>query len=228
MVSLRSGVEGIRSQAYDRPAVALASTVSPGVAAALVVASYLIGTFPTAWLVTRGRGIDPTRAGSGNPGATNVLRVAGRRAGALALVGDLLKGAVPAAIGWALGGHGLGVACGVAAVVGHVLPVTRSFRGGKGVATAAGRAVVLFPAAAAVAIAGFAATIALTRTASLASIVAAVLFPAGAAVFGAPGREVAVLAACAALIVARHRANIARLRRGTEPRLGAERPGSGA
>lgn len=228
MVSLRPGVEGIRSQAYDRPAVALASTVSPGVAAALVVASYLIGTFPTAWLVTRGRGIDPTRAGSGNPGATNVLRVAGRRAGALALVGDLLKGAVPAAIGWALGGHGLGVACGVAAVVGHVLPVTRSFRGGKGVATAAGMAVVLFPAAAAVAIAGFAVTIALTRTASLASIVAAVLFPAGAAAFGAPGREVAALAACAALIVARHRANIARLRRGTEPRLGAEPPGTGA
>jgi glycerol-3-phosphate acyltransferase PlsY len=204
----------------------LASTIPAGVAAALVVAAYMIGTFPTAWLVTRGRGIDPTQEGSGNPGATNVLRVAGRRAGALALAGDVLKGAVPAAIGWALGGHGVGVACGVAAVVGHVLPVTRSFRGGKGVATGAGMAVVLFPAAAAVAFAGFAVTIALTRTASLASIVAAVLLPVGAAAFGAPGREVAAVAGCSALIVARHRANIDRLRRGTEPRLGSERPGT--
>ena len=214
ILSLPPGVEGIRSQAYDRPELPLlASTVSAGVAAALVVAAYLIGTFPTAWLATRGHGIDPTREGSGNPGATNVLRVAGRRAGALALVGDVLKGAVPAAAGWAIGGHGVGVACGVAAVVGHVLPVTRSFRGGKGVATGAGMAVVLFPAAAAVAIAGFAVTIALTRTASLGSIVAAVLLPVGAAAFGAPGREVAALAGCAALIVGRHRANIDRLRR---------------
>jgi glycerol-3-phosphate acyltransferase PlsY len=228
ILSLRPGVELIRAQAYDRPAVALASTVSPGVAAALVVVSYLIGTFPTAWFVTRGRGIDPTRAGSGNPGATNVLRVAGRRAGALALVGDVMKGAVPAAVGWALGGHGVGVACGVAAVIGHVLPVTRSLRGGKGVATGAGMALVLFPAAAAVAIAGFAVTVALSRTASLGSIVAAVLLPAAAAAFGAPGREVAALAVCGVLIVARHRANIARLRGGTEPRLGAERPGTSA
>jgi glycerol-3-phosphate acyltransferase PlsY len=204
----------------------LASTVPAGVAAALVVAAYLIGTFPTAWLVTRRRGIDPTQEGSGNPGATNVLRVAGRRAGAVALAGDALKGAVPAAVGWVLGGHGLGVACGVAAVVGHVLPVTRSFRGGKGVATGAGMAVVLFPAAAAVAIVGFAVTIALTRTASLGSIVAAVLLPVGVAAFGAPAWEVAAVAGCAALIVARHRANLDRLWRGTEPRLGSERPGT--
>jgi acyl phosphate:glycerol-3-phosphate acyltransferase len=204
----------------------LASTVPAGVAAALVVAAYLIGTFPTAWLVTRRRGIDPTQEGSGNPGATNVLRVAGRRAGAVALAGDVLKGAVPAAIGWGLGGHGLGVACGVAAVVGHVLPVTRSFRGGKGVATGAGMAVVLFPAAAAGAIAGFAVTIALTRTASLGSIVAAVLLPVGVAAFGAPAWEVAAVGGCTALIVARHRANIDRLWRGTEPRLGSERPGT--
>ena len=114
---------------------------------------------PRSWWRGGGASI-PTREGSGNPGATNVLRVAGRRAGAIALVGDLLKGAVPAAVGWAVGGHGLGVACGVAAVVGHVLPATRRFRGGKGVATAAGMAVVLFPAAAAVAAVGFAVAVA--------------------------------------------------------------------
>ena len=193
----------------------------------LVAAAYLLGTFPTATLVTRRRGVDPTRAGSGNPGATNVLRVAGRRAGAAALVGDVLKGAVPAAVGWAVGGHALGVACGVAAVVGHVLPVTRRFRGGKGVATAAGMAVVLFPAAAAVAIAGFAVAVALSRTASLGSVVAAVVLPVAAAAFGAPGGEVAALAGCAALIVVRHRENIDRLLRGTERRLGPDGPGGG-
>ena len=193
----------------------------------LVAAAYLLGTFPTATLVTRRRGVDPTRAGSGNPGATNVLRVAGRRAGAAALVGDVLKGAVPAAVGWAVGGHALGVACGVAAVVGHVLPVTRRFRGGKGVATAAGMAVVLFPAAAAVAIAGFAVAVALSRTASLGSVVAAVLLPVAATAFGAPGGEVAALAGCAALIVVRHRENIDRLLRGTERRLGPDGPGGG-
>lgn len=193
----------------------------------LVAAAYLLGTFPTATLVTRRRGVDPTRAGSGNPGATNVLRVAGRRAGAAALVGDVLKGAVPAAVGWAVGGHALGVACGVAAVVGHVLPVTRRFRGGKGVATAAGMAVVLFPAAAGVAIAGFAVAVALSRTASLGSVVAAVLLPVAATAFGAPGGEVAALAGCAALIVVRHRENIDRLLRGTERRLGPDGPGGG-
>ena len=198
----------------------LSSTVAAGWAVLLVAASYLVGTFPTAVLVTRRRGIDPTRTGSGNPGATNVLRVAGRRAGAAALVGDVLKGAVPAAVGWAVGGHGLGVACGLAAVVGHVLPVTRGFRGGKGVATGAGMAVVLFPAAALVAVAAFAVAVAVSRTASLGSIVAAVVLPVAAAAFGAPGAEVAALAAASALIVVRHRENIVRIGRGTERRLG--------
>ena len=221
MLSLTVVVVATRPAPYDRRAVrVLASTLPTGVAALAVAASYLVGTFPTAVLVARRRGVDPTREGSGNPGATNVLRVAGRRAGAAALAGDVAKGAVPAAVGWAVGGHGLGVACGVAAVVGHVLPVTRRFRGGKGVATEAGMAVVLFPAASAVAVAGFAAAVVISRAASLGSMVATVLLPVAAAGFGAPGREVAALAGCAALIVFRHRDNISRLRRGTERRLG--------
>src|SRR5690606_22544211 len=108
---------------YHRPIVPLA-TAWPPITAAAVVASYAAGTLPTAQLVGRHWGVDPTATGSRNPGATNVYRTAGRRAGALTLVGDLCKGAVAAGAGWALGGHGLGVACGVAAVVGHVLPVT--------------------------------------------------------------------------------------------------------
>jgi glycerol-3-phosphate acyltransferase PlsY len=206
----------------------IASSVPAGAAVLLVAASYLVGTFPTAALVGRRRGVDPTAAGSGNPGATNVLRVAGRRAGALALLGDVAKGAVPAAVGWAVGGHGLGLACGVAAVVGHVAPATRRFQGGKGVATGVGMGLVLFPAATAVGAVAFAAVVAVTRTVSLASIVGVLVLPVAAAVFGAPAGEVVALAGCAVLIVARHRANIARLRAGTERRLGGSGPPRGA
>lgn len=188
-----------------------------------VVVAYLLGTFPTAVLVTRRRGVDPTRAGSGNPGATNVLRTAGKRAGAATLVGDVAKGALAAGGGWLVGGHGLGVACGVGAVVGHVLPVTRGLRGGKGVATAAGMAVVLYPVAMTVATVGFGLVLASARMVSLGSIVAVVLLPPVAAALGAPGWEVAALALCAVLIVARHRDNIGRIRRGEERRLGASR-----
>ena len=212
----RCGLAG----AYHRLGV-LSSTAPAGVAVACVVASYLAGTFPTAALVGRWRGVDPTRSGSGNPGATNVLRTAGRRAGAVTLVGDLAKGAVAVGGGWVVGGHGLGVACGLAAVSGHVLPVTRGFRGGKGVATAAGMAVVLFPLAAAVAGAVFAVVVGVSRTVSLASVAAAATLPVVVAAMGAPGPEVAALAAGAALIVWAHRQNVVRLVHGDEPRLGA-------
>jgi glycerol-3-phosphate acyltransferase PlsY len=208
----------------------LVATASPGVAAACVAGSYLLGTFPSAWLATRRRGVDPTAAGSGNPGATNVYRTAGRGAAVLTLVGDVLKGAGAAALGWAVGGHGLGVACGVAAVVGHVAPLTpgpggrgsgrRVLRGGKGVATVAGMALVLFPLAALVSAAAFGVVTALSRTVSLGSIAAVAVLPAAAGALGAPGREVAALAGCAVIVIARHRANIGRLWRGEEPHLG--------
>jgi acyl phosphate:glycerol-3-phosphate acyltransferase len=190
-----------------------AAQTSPWAATAWVVAAYLIGTFPTALLVGRRRGVDPTRAGSGNPGATNMARTAGRRAGAITLAGDLAKGALAAGMGWAAGGHGLGVACGVAAVVGHVLPVQRRLRGGKGVATGAGMALVLFPAALALAAVAFGVAAVATRAVGVGSVVGSAALPVAAALTGASGWEVAALAACAVLIVARHRDNLARLRR---------------
>jgi acyl phosphate:glycerol-3-phosphate acyltransferase len=201
------------------PLSPLVATVSPGVAVACVAGAYLLGTFPSAWLATRRRGVDPTAAGSGNPGATNVYRTVGRRAGVLTLAGDVFKGAVAAALGWAIGGHGLGVACGVAAVVGHVAPL-RGFRGGKGVATVAGMALVLFPLAALVSAAAFGAVTAISRTVSLGSIAGVAVLPAAAGALGAPGREVAALAGCAVIVIARHRGNIGRLWRGEEPHLG--------
>jgi glycerol-3-phosphate acyltransferase PlsY len=186
----------------------------------VVVASYLLGTFPSALLAARySHGVDPTTAGSGNPGTTNVLRTSGREAALLTLAGDVGKGVVAAVLGWVIGGHTVGVACGLAAVVGHVAPVTRDWLGGKGVATAGGMVVVLFPVAAAVALVVFLWTLAVSRIVSVASMVAAASVPITAALIGAPAVEVLALVVCAAVVIVRHGDNLARLRRGEEPRL---------
>ena len=186
---------------------------------ALVVPAYALGTFPTALLVGRREGRDPTREGSGNPGASNALRTMGRRAGAMVLVGDLGKGILATAGGWALAGRGIGVACGLAAVLGHVAPITRGFRGGKGVATGGGMAVVLLPLPALVLGLVWAAVVKATGVAAAGSVTIAVGLPVAAALVGRPGWEVAAFAACAALVVVRHRDNLDRLRRGEEPLL---------
>lgn len=186
---------------------------------ALVVPAYVLGTFPTAILVGRHAGVDPTTTGSRNPGATNTYRTAGRAAGALVLLGDLGKGALAAGAGWALGGRGVGVACALAAVLGHVAPVTRNWQGGKGVATAAGAFAVLHPLPAAVLAAAWVAIAAATRRASIASIGVVVCFPLAAAARDASAGEVVALALCATLVIVRHRDNIARLARGEEQTL---------
>lgn len=183
---------------------------------ALLVPSYLLGTFPTALLVGRREGRDPTKEGSGNPGASNTLRTMGRRAGALVLLGDLGKGVAATGIGWAVGGRALGVGCGLAAVVGHVFPISRRFRGGKGVATGAGMAAVLLPLPSVVLALVWGLVLAVTRVAALASIAVALGFPVAAVVVGRPAGEVAALAACSALVVFRHTENLQRLRRGEE------------
>jgi glycerol-3-phosphate acyltransferase PlsY len=186
---------------------------------ALLAPSYLLGTFPTALLVGRREGTDPTQEGSGNPGATNALRTMGRRAGALVLAGDLGKGVLATGIGWAVGGRAVGVGCGLAAVAGHIFPVTRRFRGGKGVATGAGMALVLLPIPALVLGVVFAVVVKVTRVGALGSIAVAIGFPIAAAIVGRPGGEVAALAACSTLVVLRHRENLARLRQGGEHRI---------
>jgi len=184
-----------------------------------LVGAYLLGSFPTAGLVGSRRGHDPAAEGSGNPGASNVYRLMGRRAAALVFAGDLIKGVAAAAVGAAAGGRAGLFACGAAAVVGHCFPVGRWRRGGKGVATAAGIALVALPLAAAIAGGAWLAIAAITRKASLASLVAIVLVPAAAAIIGRPGREVVAAAAIAVLVVARHRGNLARLLRGQERSL---------
>lgn len=188
----------------------------------LVVPAYLLGTLPTAILVGREAGHDPTREGSGNPGASNTFRTMGRRAGVTVLVVDLAKGAVAAGTGLAAGDRSLGVACGLAAVLGHVAPATRRFRGGKGVATGAGMAAVLLPLPSAGLVVLWLATVKVLGAASAGSLAVAVGLPVAAAVVGRPAGEVAAFAACGVLVVVRHLGNLGRLRRGEEPTLAPE------
>ena len=186
----------------------------------LVVAlGYLLGTVPTALVVGRSTGHDPTSEGSGNPGASNVYRTAGARAGAMVFAGDLLKGALATGIGWAAGDRVLGLVCGAAAVVGHIAPVTRRLRGGKGVATACGMMLVLFPLLTIGGGALWAAIAKLTRTASIASIVLTIALPIGVVLLDRPTEELVGVLAVAALVVARHAGNIVRLLNGSERSL---------
>ena len=185
----------------------------------LAVPAYALGTFPTAQLVASRTGRDPSAEGSGNPGASNVYRLAGWRAGAAVFAGDFAKGAVATAVGLRLGGRDLATVTGAAAVLGHVFPVTRGFRGGKGVATAAGLTTVLHPVASAGLGAVWLAVAKGAGTASLASLAAAAGLPVWVGLSGRPWWEVASAAALAAVVALRHRGNIGRLIRREERSL---------
>ena len=186
-----------------------------------LAAAYLAGAIPFAYLVARRLGgIDVRRAGSGNVGATNVLRAAGAPLAGLVLGLDAGKGAaaVLAASGFGVGEGGQ-AAVGAAVVVGHVWPVWLRFRGGKGVAAAGGVFAVLAPVATALAGAVFVLVVATSRYVSLGSMIAAAVLPLLALAVGAPPATVGAAVGVGVLIVGRHRENLTRLRSGTERRL---------
>jgi acyl phosphate:glycerol-3-phosphate acyltransferase len=189
----------------------------------IIAAAYLIGSIPFALILARRWGAaDLRRVGSGNLGATNVLRASGVTAGMLVAALDIAKGAVSVVLAQRLGGDGAGpAAAGVAAIVGHVYPVWLGFRGGKGVATACGVFTVLTPLAVPPALAIFLASVWATRYISVGSVLASVVLPTAAYVTGSPGPVVVAAVAASVLIVFRHRSNLARLREGTERRFGA-------
>lgn len=194
-----------------------------------LVASYLLGAVPGSFLIARARGVDIRTVGSGNVGATNVFRSVGKKWGILAFFLDALKGAAPAL--WllpairAMGGPDLApdwrLGFGALAVAGHNWPVFLGFKGGKGVATSAGMLLAVAPSAVGIGLLVWILTFAASRYVSLASIGAALAVPASAwALYAREGviRPI-VLTALGLLTLWRHRANISRLRTGTEHRF---------
>ena len=174
------------------------------------VVGYLVGSVSPAVLLARSRGIDLRAVGSGNPGATNVGRALGRRAGAVVAVLDVLKGLVPA-VGFGLAHHEAGLVAGLAAVLGHTTSPFLRGRGGKGVATAAGAILGAHPLWAPVVLLTWVVVLVAARWTALASVCAAL---AALVVALALREDVLWAAVLAGIVVVRHRANLARGRDG--------------
>lgn len=188
----------------------------------VVTLAYLIGSIPCGVLLTRlADAGDVRRQGSGNIGATNVYRVAGKRLGVLTLVADMLKGLLPLLLLQALGRQDevLLALVALALFIGHCYPLYLGFKGGKGVATALGIFLVLSPVSVALALLLFAAVLWRFRYVSLASISAAALMPLLVLAFERSPLLFGVTLLIAAGVIYRHRSNIERLRRGTENRF---------
>jgi glycerol-3-phosphate acyltransferase PlsY len=187
-----------------------------------VILGYLAGSVPFAFLLARRAGIDVRRTGSGNVGAANVLRTTGTRRAVAVMALDVAKGAAAVLIvHLAAGGASVAALAGAAAVVGHIYPVWLRFHGGKGVAVAAGVFSMLSPLATGVAASLFLIIVWATRYVSLGSIAATLALPPIAWWSGAPPAVVGAAAGTGSLILFRHRANLRRLRLGTERRVGA-------
>lgn len=203
--------------------------MSTGMAVGIVLAAYLLGSISFSYLIVKAKeGKDVRTVGSGNAGATNVMRAAGRKAAAVALLLDIAKGITAVVLARVLdapppvvGGAALAV------VLGHVFPVFLGFRGGKGVATSAGALGALAPAALFLSLIAFALVVYWKRYVSLGSMTAAALFPvlawAGQRMGWVEASDpwlIAASAAIALVVVVKHRSNLERLRQGIEPRLG--------
>lgn len=192
---------------------------------ALILSAYLLGSLASAVIVCKLMGrSDPRLDGSGNPGATNVLRLHGKKAGALALAGDLLKGVIPVLLARYLGMPDAVVGlAGLAAFIGHLYPVFFGFQGGKGVATLLGVLIAYgWPLGLLVTLTWLAVA-KLSRYSSLAGIVSAILAPVFALWLLPHPAYAACITIMSALLLWRHRANIRRLLAGTEAKIGSSR-----
>jgi glycerol-3-phosphate acyltransferase PlsY len=196
-------------------------------AAGLLALSYLLGSIPFSYLVARRRGVDVRQVGSGNVGATNVMRSAGTAAGLVAFALDFLKGAAASVVALRLSPEGpLPAMAAVTAMLGHMYPVWLRFKGGKGVATGAGAFLPLAAVPTAAGLVAFAVVLALTRYASIASITGTVTLAVLAFVLGYPEAVARAAAAAGLLVIWRHRANVRRVAQGTESRIGAKSGGA--
>jgi glycerol-3-phosphate acyltransferase PlsY len=183
---------------------------------------YLLGSIPFGLLLTRAAGLGDIRAiGSGNIGATNVLRTGNRKLAAATLLLDGVKGAVAVLVAGRLGGAEMGIFAGLGAVLGHLFPVWLGFRGGKGVATGFGVLLASVWPAGLLAGATWIVVARVFRISSLGALSAFLVAPPLAWLLGGPAVGGLILAV-SALIYVRHRENIARLLAGTEPRMGGQ------
>jgi acyl phosphate:glycerol-3-phosphate acyltransferase len=189
-----------------------------------IAVGYLLGSLPFGYWAGRLRGIDLRLAGSGNTGATNVMRVLGLKVGVPVMALDIGKGAAAVVIARAISSDDIvPVLAAAAAVTGHMYPLFLGFRGGKGVATGLGALLRIVPLAVLPAALVWLLVTVSFRYVSLGSILAACCVPLGALLLGAPTPYVLAAFAIGAIVVARHHANIARLFAGLEPKLGQRR-----
>lgn len=196
-------------------------------AVAVLVAAYLLGSIPFSYLVARRRGVDVRRVGSGNVGATNVMRNVGRAAGLAAFALDFLKGVAAGVMARHFAPEGpLPSVAAVTAVVGHMYPVWLRFKGGKGVATGAGAFLPLAPVPTAAALVAFIVVLGITRYASIASILGTTTLAALTFLLGYPASVARAAAAAGLLILWKHRGNLERIARGTESRFGSKGQGT--
>ncbi|MGR6836495.1 glycerol-3-phosphate 1-O-acyltransferase PlsY [Syntrophomonas erecta] len=188
---------------------------------ALIVVCYLIGSIPFSYIFSRFVGkVDIRSQGSGNVGATNVLRTAGPGIAILSLIGDVFKGIVTAWLGVNSGIPFMIIACPLAAAVGHCYSIFLGFKGGKAVATSAGIIIFFSYQQVLILLAIFIVIVWMFRYVSLGSITVAVVFPVLTVVFDQSWYNIVLSILLAALVIYRHRGNIVRLRKGTEPKLG--------
>ncbi|MGE5391481.1 MAG: glycerol-3-phosphate 1-O-acyltransferase PlsY [Deltaproteobacteria bacterium] len=186
----------------------------------LVIICYFIGSIPFSYIFPRiFTDVDVRSRGSGNVGATNVLRTVGIKVALLAFAGDLLKGALAAWIGVSTENGWLLIICCMAAVIGHCYPVFLNFKGGKAVASAGGIVLFLMPKIGLTLLLLFACIVFVSRYVSLGSVTIAAFLPITAMLAGQQPDYVILCWLLAALVIYRHRENIVRLRNGTESRL---------
>ncbi len=187
----------------------------------LILYAYLLGSVPFGLVIAKTKGIDLRQVGSGNIGATNVLRAVGKKAALFTLLCDVFKGAVPVAVGRMLGVGPLWEgAIGLSAVAGHVFSVFLKFKGGKGVATALGVVLIYVPKAGILTIAVWLITAVITKYSSLGAVVCFLLLPLGVLLLGYSILHAAASLAIALLVVFRHIENIKRIAKGAERRIG--------
>lgn len=189
----------------------------------LFTTAFLMGSIPFGVVFARARGVDLRKVGSGNIGATNVLRNVGKEAALLTLLGDMLKGTAAVALGKLFGvGPLFEGLLGLAAIVGHDFSIFLRFRGGKGVATSIGVVLLFSPLAGIITVVLWLATAFLTRYSSLGALVSFALLPAGMAVTGQAGEKLTVSVIISSLLIIKHAGNIKRLLSGTERRIGGK------